>query len=215
LARWGPGGEGAARDSGSCGNAIRPGALTRSLRRNGAGARRFLPPWQRAQLERVACTDPAASGLQLARWDCRSRQEGAVAQAIVGAVHHTTVARGLAQASLQPRRRRYWKTATVDERFGTQAAKLVGRSERVEGLDDRGEVVRCVAEKPPLQVLVRRVPTPPRRPGQIARRAFEDTRAGTVTFLAALNVYDGSMWGGLEANDHAQCLGALRRLARH
>ena len=52
------------------------------------------------------------------------------------------------------------------------------------------------------------------RRGQIARREFEYTRDGTVTFLAALNVYDGTMWGScLEANDHRQFLGALGRLA--
>jgi hypothetical protein len=43
----------------------------------------------------------------------------------------------------------------------------------------------------------------------------EYTRHGTVTFLAALNVYDGTMWGCcLEANDHEHFLGALGRLVR-
>ena len=104
----------------------------------------------------------------------------------------------------------------MDERFLTQAAKILWRYERVAGLYDRGEVVLCGDEKPPLQVLVRRMPTPPMRRGQIARREFEYKREGTVTFLAALNVYDGSMWGcGVEANDHGQFLGALRQLAWH
>jgi transposase len=184
--------------------------------RNGVGARPFFPPLQRVQIERVACTAPPAYGLQLARWDCRSLQEVVVEQAIVGSIHYTTVARILAQASLQPHRSRYWKTATIDERFVTQAAKILWHYERVAWLYDRGEVVLCVDEKPHLQVLVRRVPMQPMRPGQIARREFEYKREGTVTFLAALNVYDGSMWGCcLEANDHAQFLGALRRLARH
>jgi len=38
-----------------------------------------------------------------------------VAQAIVETIHYTTVARILAEASLQPHRSRYWKTATIDE----------------------------------------------------------------------------------------------------
>jgi transposase len=152
----------------------------------------------------------------LARWDCRRLQEVVVEQAIVGSMHDTTVARILAQARLQPHRRRYGKTATMDERFITQAAKMLWRYERVEWLYERDEVVLCLDEQPPMQVLVRRCPPQPLRRGQLARREFEDKRDGTVTFLAAVNVYDGSMWGCcLEANDHTHFLGALRRLARH
>jgi hypothetical protein len=158
------------------------------LRPSGAGVHAFFPSLQRVQIERLACTDPTADGLQLARWDCRSRQEVGVEQAIVGAIHDTTVARISAQASVQPQRSRYWKTAAIDERFITQAAKMLWRYERVAWLHDRGEVVLCVDEKPHLQVLVRRVPTPPMRRGQMARREFEYKRDGTVTFLAALNV---------------------------
>ena len=70
-------------------------------------------------------------------------------------------------------------------------------------------------KSPILQALARRVPTQPMRPGPIERRACEYTRHGTVTFLVALNVYDGTMWGCcVEANDHAHFLGALGRLVR-
>jgi winged helix-turn helix protein len=107
------------------------------------------------------------------------------------------LARLLAAASLQPQRHRYWKTATRDERFPTQAAKLLWRYERVEWLYDRGEVVRCLAEKPPMQGLVRRLPTQPMPCGQIARREFEYKREGTVTFLVAFTVDEGTRWGGV------------------
>jgi DDE superfamily endonuclease len=182
---------------------------------HGAGARRFFPPLPRVHIERVACTAPAADGLQLARWDCRSLPQVVVEPAIVGSIHDTTVARILAQASLPPHRRRSWKTATIEERFVTQAAKIVWRYERVEWRYERDEVVLCVDEKPHRQVLMRRVPTQPMRRGQMARREFESTRPGTVTVLVALNVYDGTMWGCcLETNDHTHCLRALSRLAR-
>jgi hypothetical protein len=54
-----------------------------------------------------------------------------VEQAVVGAIHYTTVAQILAAASLQPHRRRYWKTATLDERCTRKAAKILWRYERV------------------------------------------------------------------------------------
>jgi hypothetical protein len=166
-------------------------------------------------IERVACTDPAAYGLHLARWDCRRLQQVVVDRAVVGSIHYTTIARILADASLQPHRNRYWKTATIDERFTTRAAKILWRDERVAWLYDRGEVVLCVDEKPHMQVLGRRVPTQPMRRGQRARREFEYTRHGTVTLLVSLNVYDGMMWGCcLEANDHEHVLWAVRQLVR-
>lgn len=137
-------------------------------------------------------------------------------QAIVGSIHYTTVARILAQDSLQPHRSRYWKTATIDERFLTRAAKILWRYERVEWLYERDEVVMYLDEKPNMQVLVRRCPPQPMRRGQIARREFEYKRDGPVTFLAALNLYDGSMWGCcLQANDHVHFLRALSQLVRH
>jgi hypothetical protein len=52
-------------------------------------------------------------------------------------------------------------------------------------------------------------------PGQIERREFAYIRHGTVTFLAALNIYDGTMGDCcLDANDHAHFLKALSRLVR-
>jgi len=206
---------GAAQASGLCGNGTSSGELTPSLTPNAAGGRPVFPPLQRVQIERIAGPEPTAYGLHLARWDCRRLPEVVVEQAIVGARHDTTVARLLAQASLQPPRSRYGKTATMDERFITQAAKILWRDERVEWLDERDEGGLCVDEKPQLQVWVRRCPPQPLRRGPMARREFEDTREGTVTFLAVLHVYEGTMWGcGLEANDHVHFLGALRRLAR-
>jgi hypothetical protein len=183
--------------------------------RSAAGVRRLFPPLARVHIERVACTDPTAYGLHLTHWDCRSLQQVVVERAVVGSIHYTTIARILAAASLQPHRSRYWKTATIDEQFTTKAARILWRYERVAWLYERGEVVLCLDEKPNLQALARNVPTQPLRPGQIERREFEYTRHGTVTFLAALNVYEGTMWGCcLEANDHGQFLSALGRLVR-
>jgi DDE superfamily endonuclease len=179
------------------------------------GARPFFPPLQRVQIERMACTAPSAYGRHLARWDCRSLQQVALERAVVGAIPYTTGARLVAAASLPPHRSRYWKTATIAERFVTKAARIWWRYARGAWLYERGEVVLCWDEKPNLQALARRVPTQLMPPGQIARREFEDTRHGTVTFLAALNVDDGTRWGCcLEANDHAHLLRALGRLVR-
>jgi hypothetical protein len=179
----------------------------------GRDARPRFPPLQRAQIARVACTDPAAYGLHLTRWDCRSLAEVVVEQAVVDTIHYTTVARLLKAASLRPHRSRYWKTATVDEHFTHLAAPILWCYERVEWLERRGELVLCLDEKPNLQALERRCPAQPMRPGRITRHEFEYRRHGTVNFLALLNVYDGTMWGTcLEANDGAHFAPVVERV---
>jgi hypothetical protein len=97
-----------------------------------AGLRPHFPPLQRSGIERIACTEPGAYGRHLTRWDCRSLSEVAVEEAVVGSIHYTTVARILKAASLQPHRSRYWRTATIDDAFTCQAARVLWCYERVE-----------------------------------------------------------------------------------
>jgi hypothetical protein len=153
-----------------------------------ADAPAFFPPLQRVAIERVACTAPQTYGLHVARWDCRSLQQVVVEQAIVASIHYTTVAYILAQASLQPHRTRYWKTARLDEEFVRLAAKVLWCYEAVDWLYRRGEVVICMDEKPNLQALRRIAPTQPMSPGYIERREFEYERKGILHFLVAFNV---------------------------
>jgi transposase len=180
-----------------------------------AGGRRCFSPLQRVMIEQIACTEPAAYGLELTRWDCRSLQQVVVEQEVVRSIHYTTVARILAAASLQPHRSRYWKTARLDEEFVTLAAKVLWCYEHVERLHERRELVICMDEKPNLQALRRCAPTQGMVPGRIERREFEYERWGTVNFLVALNVYDGTMWGEcLDTNDHDHFLWGVRQVER-
>lgn len=163
----------------------------------------------------MACTDPAAYGLELSRWDCRSLQQIAVEQTIVSSIHYTTVARILAKASLQPHRSRYWKTARIDEHFTELAAKILWCYERVEWLYQRGELVICVDEKPNIQALSRCAPKQPMRSGQIERREFEYERHGTVNLFVAFNAYNGKIWGCcIDRNDHDHFIWCLRQIER-
>ncbi len=90
-----------------------------------ADGHEFFPPLHRVAIERMACTEPKAYGLPLPRWDCRSLQQGVGEQAVGASLHYTTVAHILAEASLQPHRSRYWKTARLDEEFLRLAAKVL------------------------------------------------------------------------------------------
>src|SRR5438045_2417519 len=135
--------------------------------RRARGGPRFFPSLQRVLIEHIACTAPAAYGLHLSRWDCRSLQQVVVEQAVVPTIHYTTVAHILAGASLQPHRSRYWKTARLDEEFVRLAAKVLWCYEHVDWLHRRGELVICMDEKPNIQALRRLVPTRAIAPGQL------------------------------------------------
>jgi hypothetical protein len=141
------------------------GCTTKNVR----AASPFFPPLQRVQIERVACIGPASYGLHLSRWDCRTLQQVVIEQAIVDTIHYTTVARILAEASLQPHRSRHWKTATIDEEFTTRAAQILWCYERVGWLRQRGEVVIGVDEEPNIQALERLKSTQPMRPAGISQ----------------------------------------------
>src|SRR5262249_61590241 len=106
-----------------------------------ANAPHTFPPLQRGAIEHVACTAHQAYGLHVARWDCRSLQQVVVEQALIDSIHYTTVAHILAEASLQPHRSRYWKTARLDEEFVRLAGQVPGGFEAVGLLHRRGEGV--------------------------------------------------------------------------
>jgi hypothetical protein len=107
-------------------------------------ARSFFPPLERVQIERMACTDPAAYGLHLTHWDCRSLHAVRDRAGRGGDNSlHDGGADADAEASLQPYRSRYWKTATIDETFLPLAAKVLWCYERVAWLHERGEIVLC------------------------------------------------------------------------
>jgi len=185
------------------------------LTRHAGDGHRIFPSLQRVTIEHIACTVPSAYGLHLPRWDCRSLQQVVVEQAVVTSIHYTTVAHILAEASLQPHRSRYWKTARLEEEFVRLAAKVLWCYEHVDWLHRRGELVICRDEKPSIPALRRWAPTQGLAPGRIARREVEYKRCGIVHLLVALNVYDGTMLGWcLEKNDHDHFLWGVRQVER-
>jgi hypothetical protein len=75
--------------------------------------------------------------------------------------------------------------------------------------------VLCLDEKSNLQVLERRRPTRPMRPGQIEHQEFEYIRHGTVNFVAVLVVHSGEMRGWcIEQNDGEHLRAILPELFR-
>ena len=92
----------------------------------GQDDRGFFPPVERAQIENLACSDPAESGLEQIRWSVRALADAAVEQEIVDRIHYTSVALLLRQATLKPHRSRYWKSTV----WNAQAVECATTRER-------------------------------------------------------------------------------------
>jgi len=201
--------------SGRCAGATRLAVLTQSKTLLARAALGGFPPLVRVQIEQLACCSPAGIGLHMTHWSTRTLAKAAVDQGLVPGIAHSTVSLLLRDADLQPHRSRYWKTPTLDDTFRQRAARVLWCYENAEKLAARGELVVCLDEKANLQALARRRPPRPMRPGHIEQQEHEYVRHGTVTFLAALAVPLGTMWGrSLGANDSAHLRPALHTLFR-
>lgn len=177
----------------------------------GQDDRGFFPPVERAQIENLACSDPAESGLEQIRWSVRALADAAVEQEIVDRIHYTSVALLLRQATLKPHRSRYWKSTVWNAQAVECASKVLWCYEQVEWLLARGEIVMCLDESPNLQAL-EHAPRKLMRPGQIEHQEFEYLRHGTVNLLAGITLHNGRMWAEcLERNDSPHFQAALGR----
>ncbi len=193
--------------------AVGLGALSDAPR---SGRPRELSALQRVQIEQLACCDPLGLGLELTHWSTRSLTAIARERLKRPALAHSTVSLILRAADLQPHRSRYWKTPTLNAEFVARAARILWCYEQVEHLYGRDEIVIGLDEKPNLQALERAQPTLPMRAHQIERQSFEYIRHGTVNFIVAVVIYDGTMQSWcLDANDSAHLCPLLAQLFKH
>jgi transposase len=103
--------------------------------------------------------------------------------------NHTSVARVLAKAGLQPHRLR--RLASDDPDFETKAADIIGLYLK----PPVSAAVFWVDEKSAIQALDRLDPVLPLSPGRAERDGFEYYRHGTLALYAALNTKTGQVLG--------------------
>lgn len=101
----------------------------------------------------------------------------------------STILRLWAAMDIQPWRWHYWLEAR-DPDFVAKSRAIC----RLYHHPPSDGTLLCVDEKPGIQVVERKLLTPP-WPGRIARREYEYVRHGTLDLLAAFQVTTGRTWG--------------------
>ncbi|MGF7234092.1 MAG: IS630 family transposase [Frankia sp.] len=106
------------------------------------------------------------------------------------AISPATVGRVLADAEVRPHRVRGWLGRADNPDFWRQAGDVCRLY--LDGPTD-GVLLLSVDEKTGIQAKSRKHPDIPTRPGRDARRQFEYVRHGTVSIVAAMDVFTGQV----------------------
>jgi len=108
-------------------------------------------------------------------------------------VSASTIGRRLAEDHLQPHRQRYFLTSR-DPDYDEKRKDIV----RLDLVPPPGATILSIDEKPGIQVLGRKHPDLPMRPGFPVYREFEYVRHGVLHLFAAFNIRTGQVIGQVE-----------------
>ena len=151
---------------------------------------------QVTQVLAVACEQPEQSGRPVDRWTHRELADEIIHRKIVPSISVSQVGRYLAQAELQPHRRKYWlNTKEKDpEVFQQQVETVCQTYLEAPGLyfQENTHTV-SVDEMPGVQALQRVARTIPMQPGQPTRIEFEYKRHGTLCLTGNWDVVLGQL----------------------
>jgi transposase len=165
---------------------------------------------QVAQIKAVACEQPAKLGLPLSRFSLGEIVLWIKQAEIVPAISASSVWRLLHQDALRPWYYQAWLFPR-DADFGTKAGRVLDLYQRIWQGQPLGpnDYVLSSDEKSAIQVLARRQATLPPLPGQPGRYEFEYERNGTLAYLAALDVFNGQVYGCIQDTTGIEPFGRL------
>jgi DDE superfamily endonuclease len=131
------------------------------------------------------------------------------------AMHRSTIRRILHDADLKPHRSVYWLNSH-DPDFDAKATAICQLYVRSPMLSRQGELVICTDEKTGMQVLQRKYPTQPARPGHPEKREHEYVRHGTRALIASFVVPTGEVvWSLGPTRTSVDFANHLRKVADH
>ena len=151
---------------------------------------------QVAQIVALACESPKLSGRPINHWTLSELRDEVLARNIIQTISRAQVGRFLQPAALQPHRRKMWlNTTQKDPQTFQREVENVCQTYRQapQKAAVHGAHTVSVDEAASLQALERNAPDQPVQPGRVARQEFEDTRHGTTTLTAGLDVVSGKI----------------------
>lgn len=149
---------------------------------------------QVTQILAIACEKPEQSGRPITHWTRRELREEVIQRKIVPTISESQVGCYLAQALLQPHRRKMWINTTEKdpEQFQRQVEQVCQTYQHAEtAFKKEGTRTVCIDEMTGLQALERGAPDKDMQPGQVAKQEFEYTRHGTTTLIGNWDVVQG------------------------
>jgi transposase len=143
------------------------------------------------QLFAIACEKPAESERPISHWTARELANEMVKRGIVKSISPRHVRRLLEEAQLKPHQIRYWLTPPCDEQFDEKVNDISQVYLTAAQRANLGERTLCTDEMTGIQIIERKAPDLPLRPGKVQRQEFEYVRHGTQTLIANFDVVTG------------------------
>lgn len=157
------------------------------------GRPKIIAPPTRVRVIAMASTLPQEQDRPITRWSLDE-----IATALLetlgtdAAVSRSSIWRILQEVDLKPHKSEYWLNSH-DEDFEAKAQRICQLYVGALASFEQGRLVICCDEKTGMQVLERKVPTKPARPGQRERREHEYIRRGTRVLINSLAVATGQI----------------------
>ena len=178
-------------------------------------AHRSFPPDGRVEVLALASERTTAHDCPATRWSLDDLARELVNRHADAAMRRSTIQRILHDADLKPHRSVYWLNRH-DPDFDAKAAAICQLYVRSPALVQQGELVICADEKTGMQVLQRKYPTQPARPGHPEKREHEYIRHGTRALIASFVVPTGEVvWSLGPTRTSVDFARHLQKVARH
>jgi transposase len=178
----------------------------------GQVGRGAFPPSARVDAVSTATSQPQDRGLTGSSWTL-DQMADVVSQLQGESISRSTVWRILDEADLKVHKSIYWLTSH-DPDFEERARAICQLYGRAWELFQQEELLICTDEKTGMQILERKHPTLPPRPGQRTRIEHEYIRHGTRALIGSFVVPTGQVIGDVGPTRTAQDFAAhLRRVA--
>ena len=166
-----------------------------------SGRPKRIAPSIRVHVVSEASTLPHDQDRSVTRWSLDEIVTTLLDTLHTDSISRSSIWRILHDIDLKPHQSAYWLNSH-DEDFDAKAQRICQLYVGALSAYEQGRLVVCCDEKTGMQVLERKAPTQPARPGQCERREHEYMRRGTRVLINSLAVATGQI---------AWTLGATRK----